>query len=153
MVANINLSAVMKFSGLHNHEEETEEIQKENIRPKMIQKVQNDPTKLLNDNVLERNPSESCPEYHSVKSSLYRERRKELPQPPQTLTLDIRGRWKKTLTGARLLKNNRSSGVVVYATRRMLEKLSQTSIIIADGTFKACPEPFEQTCVFFGAFD
>ena len=86
MVANSNLSAVIKFPGLHNHEEETEEIQKENIRQKMIQKVQKDPTKLLKeiyDNVLERNPTESCPEYHSVKSSLYRERHKELPHHPK----------------------------------------------------------------------
>ena len=98
MVANSNLSAVINFPGLHNQEEETEEIQKENIRQKMIQKVQKDPTKHLKeiyDNVLERNLTESCPEYHSVKSSLYRERRKELPPPPQMLTLDIRGRWKK----------------------------------------------------------
>ena len=61
---------------------------------------------------------------------------------------------KKTLTGARFLfKNNRSSGVVVHATRQMLEKLLKTSIIIADGTFKACPEPFEQIYVVFGVFD
>ena len=94
MVANSNLSAVIKLPRFHNHEVETEEIQNENIRQKMIQKVQKDPTKLLKeiyDNVLERNPTESCTEYHSVKSSLYRERRKELPSPPQMLTLDIRG--------------------------------------------------------------
>ena len=32
-------------------------------------------------------------------------------------------------------------------------KISETSIIIADGTFKACPEPFEQIYVIFGVFD
>ena len=35
----------------------------------------------------------------------------------------------------------------------MLQKLSETSIIIADGTFKGCPEPFEQIYVIFGVFD
>ena len=60
----------------------------------------------------------------------------------------------KTLKSARfLLKNNRSSGVVVYATRQMLQKLSETGINIADGTFKACPEQFEQIYVNFGVID
>ena len=35
----------------------------------------------------------------------------------------------------------------------MLQKLSETSIIIADGLFKARPEPFEQIYVIFGIFD
>ena len=85
MVANSNLSAVIKFPGLDNHEE-TKEIQKENIPQKMIQKVQKDPTKLLKeifDDVFERNSTESCPEYHSVKSSLHRKLREELPHHPK----------------------------------------------------------------------
>ena len=51
------------------------------------------------------------------------------------------------------MKNNRSSGVVFYATRQMLQKLSETGIINADVTFKACPEPLEQIHVNFGVFD
>ena len=104
MVANSNLSAVIKFPGLHNHEEETEEIQNENIRQKMIQKLQKDPTKLLKeifDNVLERNPTESCPGYHSVKSCLHRQLREEFPPPPQMLTLDFRGDG-KNVTGCQI---------------------------------------------------
>ena len=81
MVANSNLSAVIKFLGFHYHKEESES---ENINREKIQKVQKDPKKLLKEffDVLERNPTESCPEYHSVKSPLYRERRLELPTTP-----------------------------------------------------------------------
>ena len=105
MVANSNLSAVIKFPRFHNPVEETEENQKD-IRPQTTQEVQKDPTELLKesfDNVLERKPTESCPEYHSIKSSLIANDVTNSPPPqPQMLTLDIRGRLRKNVNGCHI---------------------------------------------------
>ena len=80
-----------------------------------------------------------------MKPTLYRERNREVPQVPTSAgTLMITGRWARTLTGSQfLLKNDRNSGIVVFATEQFLQLITETAIIIIDGTFKACPYPFE----------
>ena len=85
MVANGSLTEITKYPGQHNHEEEVEEVKKEKMRQKLISAVTRDPTKVLKEvyeNVLECNPAGPCPEYFSVKSTLYRERSREVPHVP-----------------------------------------------------------------------
>ena len=76
MVANGSLTEITKYHGQHNHEEEVGEVGKEKTRPKSISAVNRDPTKVskqVYENVLESNPGDPCPEYFSVKPTLYRE--------------------------------------------------------------------------------
>ena len=91
------------------------------MRQKLISAVKRDPTKVwkeVYENVLKANPADPFPEYFSVKLTLHRERSREVPQVPTSAgTLMITGRWARTLTGSRfLLKNDRNSGIVVFAT-------------------------------------
>ena len=89
-----------------------------------------------------------------MKPTLYRERSREVLQVPTSAgTLMITGMWARTLTGSRfLLKNYRNSGTV-FATEQFLQLSTETAIIVTDGTFNACPYPFEQLYVNFGTFD
>ena len=121
MVANGSLTEITKHPGQHNPEEEVEEVKKEKMRQKLIAAVKRDPTKVLKEvyeSVLESNPADLCPENVSVKPTLCRERSREVPQVPTSAgTLLITGRWARTLTGSCfLLKNDRNSGIVVFAT-------------------------------------
>ena len=123
------------------------------MRQKLISAVKRDSTKVLKEvyeNVLVSNPADPCPEYFSVEPTLYRERSREVPPVPTSAgTLMITGRWARTLTGPRFsLKNDRNSANVVFATEQFLQLITETAIIITDGTFKACPYPFEQLCYF-----
>ena len=85
-----------------------------------------------------------------MKPTLYREKSTQVPQVPTSAgILMITGRWANTLTDSRiLLKNDRNSGIVVFATEHFLKLITETSNITTDGTFKACLYPFEQLCFF-----
>ena len=124
----------------------------------MISAVKGDSTKVLKEvykNVLESNPADPCPEKFSVKPTLYRNGSREVPQVPcSAATLMITDRWARTLTGSRFcLKIDRNSGTVVFETEQFLHLITETTIIITDGTFKACPYPYEQLYVIFGTSD
>ena len=140
-----------------NNEEEVEEVKKEKMRQKFISAVKRDPTKVFKEvyeNVLESNPADPCPKYFSVKPTLCHERSRHVPQVSTSAgTLMITGRWARTLTDSQfLLKNDRSSGIVVFAIEQFFLLLAETAIISTDATFKANPCPFEQLYDIFGTF-
>ena len=105
MVANGSLTEITKYPGQNNHEEEVEEVKTtEKMRQKLISTVKGDSTKVLKEvykNVLESNPADPCPEYFSVKPTLYRKGSREVPHVPTSAgTLMITGTWARTLTGS-----------------------------------------------------
>ena len=153
MVANGSLTEIRKQLGQHNHKEEVELVKKEKMGRKFISAVKRYPTKVLKDvqeSVLESSSANPCPEGFPVKPTLYREKSTQVPQVPTSAgILMITGRWANTLTDSRiLLKNDRNSGIVVFATEHFLKLITETSNITNVGTFKACPYPFEQPCFF-----
>ena len=80
---------------MHNHDEEEIEIQADYVRQRLLRKTEKDPTSLMKniyDEVLEKNQG-IVPEYKSVKSSLYRARKKKVPDLPTTVQgVHIRGK-------------------------------------------------------------
>ena len=61
--------------------------------------------------------------------------------------VNITGRWAPTLSGSRvLLKNDRKSGILAFATAQFLQLVTETVTITTHGTFMAFPYPFEQLC-------
>ena len=78
-----------------------------------------------------------------------------MPPIPRTFrNLQIRGSWKKTLSGELfLLKNDCENGIVIFTTNENLKMLGECKNVLADGTFKSCPPPFEQLYALFGNGD
>ena len=127
------------------------------ISPKIEKKVRKDPTKKLQNiynEEIERTTDRVYPEYRTVKSSLYRARAKKCLQfqgPSEICRL-----WfmEKTLSGELFpLKNDCENGIVVFTTNENLKMLGECKNVLADGTFKSCPPPFEQLYVLFGNGD
>ena len=91
------------------------------MRQKLISEVKRDPINVLRkvyENVLDSNPADLCPEYFSVKPTLYRERSGEVPQVPTSAgTLMITGRWARTLTGSRFLLKKAKFGNCCFRHR------------------------------------
>ena len=148
-------SQILNYPGVHNHDDDIENLRQEKFRQNLKKNVAKEPTQLLKtvyDYTLERTNG-VVPEFHNVRSTLYRARAKKLPQIPNHYRdLEIPERWKFTFSRKRfLLKNDRENGMVIFATSKALRFLASCETILSDGTFKSCPPPFEQLYVIFGA--
>ena len=148
-------SQMLNYPGIHNHDDDKENLRQEKFRQNLKKNVAKDPTQLLKtvyDYTLERTNGVVL-DFHNVRSTLYRARAKKLPQIPNHYRdLEIPERWKFTFSRKRfLLKNDRENGIVIFATSKALRFLASCETILSDGTFKLCPPPFEQLYVIFGA--
>ena len=107
MLANPQITQVIRPPGLYRHPEESEQIEYERIRQKMLKLANKDPTNVLKniyDNVLEQHPSSIVPDYKSVRSSLYRKRSEKVPSVPKTISdIELRGRWRNSYARVRFL--------------------------------------------------
>ena len=83
------------------------------------------------------------PKYGSIKSSLYRERRKYVPKQPDIAPeLVLPEQWTQTLTNESFLLTNvthNSSRIVVFGTVMSLKRVCQSEVLYMDGTFNVCP--------------
>ena len=141
---------------MHTHNDERNEISMEVFRQKVVKKAKKDPTNLLRniyDNVLESSTT-VAPEYKSLKSSLYRTRKKFVPPIPTTMSeVSITGKWRLTLTKKRfLLAHDIDAGVTIFASDENLTLLFNSEALLSDGTFKSCPPPYEQLYVLYGIY-
>ena len=90
----------------------------------------------------------NLPTLPSLKSSLYRLRRKRLPPIPTTREeVHFCGEWAETDAGENFLLVEDGQGdskIVIFSTEHNLELLAQAEKIYVDGTFQICPRVFYQ---------
>ena len=158
MLTNPEITQVIRPRGLHSHPEESEQIEYEKIRQKMLKLANKDPTNVLKniyDNVLEQHPSSIVPDYKSVRSSLYRKRSEKVSPVPKTIKdIEFRGRWRNSYARARfLIYHNVGFGVTIFATDDGMRVLSECDNILCDGTFKSCPSPYYVLYVIVGFWE
>lgn len=90
---------------------------------------------------------EKIPTFYSLKSTLYRARRKQTPKLPTTTTdIQLEGKWTQTTTGQQFLLFDDTQGprIIAFATTENLTHLSTSDRIYCDGTFYTCPSLFHQ---------
>ncbi|XP_046575249.1 uncharacterized protein LOC124283263 [Haliotis rubra] len=90
------------------------------------------------------------PSFTSVRSSLYRHRRKTMPALPTTLReVDLEDSWTETSNGRRflLLSDGEQDKILVFSTTEQLQVLQTADTIYMDGTFTACPELWDQVYI------
>ncbi|XP_067668277.1 uncharacterized protein [Haliotis asinina] len=152
-----NISTVGEFirtvTGAHNHPPEDETSMKliSNLRKRSreettaIQQIYNDEI-----NNIPVEAAATVPPLCSVKSGLYRHRRKTTPALPKDLaSVNIEGSWANTKDGRRFLAVNsgREDKILVFATDETLEMAQQANILYMDGTFYSCPGLWHQLYV------
>ena len=88
------------------------------------------------------------PTLYSMKSSLYRLRRKRLPPFPTSRDkVYFEGEWTQTIAGEPFLLAEDGDGddkIIIFSTDANIRYLSEADKIYVDGTFQTCPRLFYQ---------
>ena len=148
---------LISMKDTHNHPREDSLIEvkkmvndlktktKENIRP-VPQIYQEEVQKLAalpkSEEVAARFPTLS-----SVKSTLYRQRRKRIPALPATRTeVHFEGEWTQTVKGEPFLvaEDGDNDKIIIFASERNLQQMAEAESLYVDGTFQICPRVFYQ---------
>lgn len=93
------------------------------------------------------------PTFQSSRSILYRQRSRLLPKLPSTTNeIDLQDQWVQTSTGERFLLADDNNGprILVFATERNLQHLTNNTTLYGDGTFYTCPTLFTQLYTIHG---
>ncbi|KAL8560050.1 hypothetical protein ACOMHN_041519 [Nucella lapillus] len=135
---------VFRTVNLHNHPEETAQINRALIRERMRAEAQEDPTRpsrRIYDAVLE-----------SVRSAVELTRSALVPPIPTTVEeVNIDGPWAETwLRDMFLLRNVPEWGIVIYATDQNIRQLERCETLYMDATFRVCPRPYVQFFTLLG---
>ena len=121
--------------------------------------VERDPTrpiKRIYNQVVQRDQveEEHIPEYNNVKSKLQRKRASLMPPTPGEIQdVEIVGEWERTWTDRQFLSHQDNDwGLLVFATNQNFRHLQQCENVYIDGTFKTCPQPYEQFVTIHGLY-
>lgn len=93
----------------------------------------------------------SVPTFHSIRSTLYRERRKNTPPLPKNRSeIHLPDDFKTTVDGRVFLQadSGQDDKILVFATDAALERLCASQTVYMDGTFYTCPRLFHQLFTF-----
>ena len=86
--------------------------------------------------------------YHGMRSQLYRQRQKKVPQnPKEAADLQLDGEWTRTLTAENFLlvdSMEDDQRIIVFGTSTNLARVCSSDTILMDGTFSICPRIFYQ---------
>ena len=148
---------ILTIKDTHNHPPDEAKIQADkiisNLKKRTTESIQ--PVPLMYQDELQKlsmkdNRDEIAarlPTFTSVKSALYRQRHKRLPSMPQ-LRCDVQfsGEWAETSNGNPffLADSGEENKIVIFATEKNLQMLSEADTIFMDGTFHTCPQLFYQ---------
>lgn len=158
-----NALAVLQNHGVHGHPPPDDTVASTAILEEAKRIIDGDPTKgvpKIWDQVLdwfERtfNYNGDLPEFIEFKSTLYRQRAESLPPLPANVhDIDFRAIdlvWSTTRRGTRfLLKHDRNWGITIFSSAEQLQVLSDCRSLLADGTFKTAPPPYQQLYTIHG---
>ena len=97
-------------------------------------------------------PRQNIPQFQTVRSSLNRKRKADLPPiPPNMAALNIQGEWKRTWVGAQFMMYfNRIEVVVLFATGEDCRLLQRCDALYVDGE---CTSPFSQFLIILSRFN
>ena len=127
----------------HNHPPNTTEIELEKIKESMKVRAHQETTpvpQIYHDTlaVVSQQRDDAVAiiaTYTSIRSTLYRKRRQNLPPLPETVDdITFHGEWSKTTRGEDFMLGSRQ-GVYLFSTRDNLTILSEASTYFMDGTF------------------
>ena len=167
--ANTKDNVVTRFPVDHNHPPSRADIDAKKFLGTMREKARKtlDPLPDLYDNELVqlRNREwdnhtqevvEKIPTFVGTKSSLYRERLRELPPLPATRNaINLQDKWRETTTGDQFLlaDDGDNNKILVFGTADNLRHLSNANTIFGDGTFYASPVLFKQLYTLHALID
>ena len=149
--------------GVHNHEEDDGVIGHDNILNSMKEVIRQDPSvplKRVYDSVNRHHvrrgggDREHIPEFHRIRTSMTRSRLEHVPEVPHSIDdISIHGPWKRSWSNDRfLLQQDNDWGMLLYAINDNLKNLRECTEIYIDGTFRTCPNPYEQYFTIHGKY-
>lgn len=107
---------------------------------------------LYNNEIAKQIPGEvhQLPSFHSIRSALYRQRKKTIPVVPLTRgDVDLDGMWVETSDGRSflLISDGDADKIIAFSTDEQLRALQSADTIYMDGTFSACPALWDQVYI------
>ena len=100
------------------------------------------------------NDDVTVPQFSSILSSLKRFRASCMPPLPTDIDdVNIEGPWSTTWSDKPILSHiDNDWGVLIFATKKNLRRLSKCKTVYIDGTFKSCPKPYTQFVTIHGDY-
>ncbi|XP_048249527.1 uncharacterized protein LOC124140175 [Haliotis rufescens] len=92
----------------------------------------------------------AMPSFQSVKSALYRHRRKTIPALPGSRSaVDIEDKWSETTDGRPFLlfSDGDDDKILAFSTAEQILALQEADTLYMDGTFTACPGLWDQVYI------
>ncbi|KAI8495100.1 hypothetical protein Bbelb_270860 [Branchiostoma belcheri] len=145
-------------SNHQNHGPEDEQVEARSITSRMLQAVENDPSRPVRrvyDAVLqEEEEPDAAPSFNTVRTQLQRRRDAFVPAiPSEVEDVVIEDHWRETWDGHQYLSHQDNDwGILIFCTNRNFRKLEQCDVLYVDGTFKSCPRPYSQFVTIHGLY-
>ncbi|XP_071096013.1 uncharacterized protein [Haliotis cracherodii] len=92
----------------------------------------------------------AMPSFQSVKSALYRHRRKTIPALPRSRSaVDIEDKWSETTDGRPFLlfSDGDDDKILAFSTAEQIQALQEADTLYMDATFTACPGLWDQVYI------
>ncbi|XP_071086556.1 uncharacterized protein [Haliotis cracherodii] len=92
----------------------------------------------------------AMPSFESVKSALYRHRRKTIPALPRSRSaVDIEDKWSETTDGRPFLlfSDGDDDKILAFSTAEQIQAPQEADTLYMDGTFTACPGLWDEVYI------
>ena len=149
----------MQVTSQHDHEQDTEVINREEAIQELRTQVEADPSRPIRrvyNNVADdrEEREDDTPVFDSVRSVMGRCRNRHLPPIPQNIQeVNVEGQWAQTWRGHNFLSlQDNALGILVFVTIPFLHILCEVETIFIDGTFKTAPRPYQQLVTIHGRY-